>query len=408
MIDNQTACGHVCDSGGPAIRRRGMLLGLGAAMAMGRVPGARAAARGANKFVVFNLRGGLDGLAAVAPYGDRNLVGLRLPLMAPAVGKPGGMLDLGGYFGLHPAMPNLHAMYQAGQASMVHAVGNIELTRSHFDGQDCLQSGATELLTSGWLNRAMGLVPGSSSMQSGISMASCQPLMVQGRTMTAGWSPDGIPQAGSQFVTDLTTLLQGDPLLAPSYAAGYQDRTLFNSALKAARMPAGLTQLQQLAWAAGDFLSMPNGPSIAAIETDSYDTHAYQVTRLNTSLANLDGALLMLKTALGSAWANTVVMTMTEFGRTAAANGNATCGTDHGTAFAVILAGGAVAGGQVIATWPGLGPSQLYQGRDLAPTVDIRSIAMGIMQPHLGLSASAMASIFPGVSVGAMTGLVTG
>jgi uncharacterized protein (DUF1501 family) len=299
-------------------------------------------------------------------------------------------------------------MYQAGQASMVHAVGNIELTRSHFDGQDCLQSGANELLTSGWLNRAMGLVPGSSSMQSGISMASCQPLMVQGRTMTAGWSPDGIPQAGSQFVTDLTTLLQGDPLLAPSYAAGYQDRTLFNSALKAARMPAGLTQLQQLAWAAGDFLAMPNGPSIAAIETDSYDTHAYQVTRLNTSLANLDGALLMLKTALGSAWANTVVMTMTEFGRTAAANGNATCGTDHGTAFAVILAGGAVAGGQVIATWPGLGPSQLYQGRDLAPTVDIRSIAMGIMQPHLGLSASAMASIFPGVSVGAMTGLVTG
>jgi uncharacterized protein (DUF1501 family) len=131
------------------------------------------------------------------------------------------------------------------------------------------------------------------------------------------------------------------------------------------------------------------------------------VTRLTTALTDLDNALLLLKTALGTAWANTVVMTVTEFGRTAAANGNASLGTDHGTAFAVLLAGGAVAGGQVIASWPGLSASQLYEGRDLAPTIDIRSVAMGIMQPHLGLSSAAMASIFPGVSVGAMTGLVT-
>ncbi len=291
---------------------------------------------------------------------------------------------------------------------MVHAVGNIEFTRSHFDGQDCLQSGAAALLTSGWVNRAMGLVPGNGSMQSGISMAACQPLMVQGRTITAGWAPDNLPQAGAQFVTDLTALLAGDPLLGPAYAAGYQDRAVFDSALKAARMPAGLSPLQQLAWAAGDFLALPNGPSIAAIETESFDTHAMQVTRLNKSLADLDGALLMLKTSLGSAWANTVVMTMTEFGRTAAANGSASLGTDHGTGFAVLLAGGAVAGGQVITTWPGLSPSQLYEGRDLMPTVDIRSIAMGILQQHMGLSPAAMATVFPGVSVGAMAGLVRG
>jgi uncharacterized protein (DUF1501 family) len=399
-------CGHRCTSG-LDMGRRGLMLGLGAALAMGAPAPARAAG-GSAKLVVFNLRGGLDGLACVAPYGDRNLSILRSALMAPAVGMPGGMLDLGGFFGLHPAMPNLHALYQAGEASVVHAVGNIEFTRSHFDGQDCLQSGAAALLTSGWVNRAMGLVPGNGSMQSGISMAACQPLMVQGRTITAGWAPDNLPQAGAQFVTDLTALLAGDPLLGPAYAAGYQDRAVFDSALKAARMPAGLSPLQQLAWAAGDFLALPNGPSIAAIETESFDTHAMQVTRLNKSLADLDGALLMLKTSLGSAWANTVVMTMTEFGRTAAANGSASLGTDHGTGFAVLLAGGAVAGGQVITTWPGLSPSQLYEGRDLMPTVDIRSIAMGILQQHMGLSPAAMATVFPGVSVGAMAGLVRG
>jgi uncharacterized protein (DUF1501 family) len=398
-------CGHRCSSGTLDIGRRGLMLGLGAALALGAPTPARAAAAGA-KLVVFNLRGGLDGLSCVAPYGDRNLAVLRSALMAPAVGTPGGMLDLGGFFGLHPAMPNLHAMYMAGEAAMVHAVGNIEFTRSHFDGQDCLQSGATALMNSGWLNRAMGMIPGSGTMQSGISMAACQPLMVQGRSITAGWAPDNLPQAGSQFVTDLTTLLQGDKLLGPAYLAGYQDRAVFNSALKAARMPAGLTPLQQLAWAAGDFLALPNGPSIAAIETDSFDTHAFQVTRLAKSLADLDGALLLLKTALGTTWANTVVMTMTEFGRTAAANGSASLGTDHGTGFAVLLAGGAVAGGQVTASWPGLSASQLYEGRDLAPTVDIRSIAMGILQQHMGLSSAAMATIFPSVPVGAMAGLV--
>jgi len=400
-----TGCGHRCSSGRLPIGRRGLMLGLGAALAMGRPMPARAASS-APRLVVINLRGGLDGLSCVAPYGDRNLAVLRSALMAPAVGQPGGMLDLGGFFGLHPSMPNLHAMYLAGQAAMVHAVGNIELTRSHFDGQDCLQSGADELLTAGWLNRAMGMVPGSGTMQSGIAMASCQPLMVQGRTITAGWAPDHLPEAGSGFVSTLTSLLAGDPLLGPAYAAGYQDRATFDSALKAAPIPAGATTLQQLAWGAGTFLSLPNGPSIAAIETDSFDTHSDQVARLAKSLADLDGALFLLKTALGSAWANTVVMTMTEFGRTAAANGGASLGTDHGTAFAVLLAGGAVAGGQVIATWPGLSASQLYEGRDLAPTVDIRSIPMGILQQHMGLPSASMATIFPGVSVGAMTGLV--
>jgi uncharacterized protein (DUF1501 family) len=164
----------------------------------------------------------------------------------------------------------------------------------------------------------------------------------------------------------------------------------------------------QLGWAAGELLASPTGPRVAAIQTDSFDTHADQVSLLNGMLTDLDNTLLALKTTLGSAWANTVVLTMTEFGRTAAYNGDSG-GTDHGTGFAVFLAGGAVAGGKVVTTWPGLGPWQLYQGRDLAATIDYRSIAMGVLQQHMGIAASEMQMIFPGATgINPLNGLVTG
>ncbi len=398
---------HLCPSGKLEIRRRSLLLGVGAALALGRPARAAAATPTSKRLVVINARGGLDGLSLVAPYGDPNLAPLRAQIMSPAVGKPGGMFDLGGFYGLHPAMPNLYSMYQAGEAAFVHAVGNVALTRSHFDGQDYLQSGYPEVLTNGWLNRVIGLVPGASGMQSGISMSACEPLIVQGPNMTAGWAQDNFGEAGANFVSTLTNLLANDTELGPLYANGYAERATFNALLQSQPMPAGLTQFQQLAWAAGDFLAAPQGPRIAAIQTDSFDTHIDQVTRLQNSLSELDGALLALQTTLGAAWADTVVMTITEFGRTAAANGGRqNGGTDHGTAFAVLLAGGAVAGGQVVADWPGLGPSQLYQGRDLAPTVDVRSIAMGILQNHMNLSTAGLATVFPGAAVPVMTGLV--
>jgi uncharacterized protein (DUF1501 family) len=208
------------------------------------------------------------------------------------------------------------------------------------------------------------------------------------------------------FAAQLTTLLQPDTLLGPAFQVGMQDRTVFNTDMAADKMPSGLSLLQQLAWAAGSFLATSGGPRIAAIATSSFDTHSDQVARLGQGLTDLDGALLALKMALGNAWANTVVMTMTEFGRTAYANGDSTCGTDHGTAFAIILAGGAVQGGQVIASWPGLAAGQLFEGRDLAPTVDIRAIAAGILQDHLGVPASALAGIFPTASISPVRGLV--
>jgi uncharacterized protein (DUF1501 family) len=399
---------HSCVEGRFLLNRRSALFGLGAALTFGRMPIARAQVAGsAPRLIVIDAMGGLDGLSVVAPYGDPNLAPLRAQIMAPAVGKRGGMLDLGGFFGLHPAMTNLHAMYKSGEAAMVHAVGNAGLTRSHFEGQDYLQSGAPEILSSGWLNRVMGLIPGSGTMQSGIALSNCDPLLVRGSTVTAGWAPDPFLQTSAQTAADLANLLAPDMLLGPAYQIAFQDRAAFNTVLQADPMPAGLSNLQQLAWAAGQFLASPTGPTIAAIQTPSYDTHDNQVVRLNADLADLDGAFLQLKQSLGAAWSSTVVMTMTEFGRTAAANGGKTSGTDHGTGFAVLLAGGAVAGGQVYGTWPGLSASALYDGRDLAPTTDIRSIAMGILQQHLGLPASAMGTIFPGASLQPMNGLVS-
>jgi uncharacterized protein (DUF1501 family) len=400
---------HDCAQSHLHIGRRGALLGLGTAMATAIIPRARAATASAAtpRLVVIDIMGGLDGLSLIAPYGDPNLAKLRGQIMAPGVGTPGGMLDLGGFFGLHPAMPNLGAMFASGEAAMVHAVGNVAYTRSHFEGQDFLQAGAPQVLGSGWLNRAMSLVPGTGTMQSGIAMSNAPPALIQGPSIAAGWAPSPYAQTPALSSTTLANLLSADPLLGPAFQVGLQDRATFNSLLSAQPMPANLSPLQTLAWAAGDFLGADAGPRIAAIQTQSFDTHSNQVIELNTNLADLDGTLLALKTSLGAAWANTVVMTMTEFGRTAACNGTSDAGTDHGTGFAVLLLGGAVKGGQVYGSWPGLSASQLYQGRDLAPTTDIRSIAMGILQQHMGLPASAMSTIFPGASVPVMNGLVS-
>jgi uncharacterized protein (DUF1501 family) len=401
---------HPCHEGALLMKRRTAMLGLGSAMSLGHIRFAKAATSGAGtpRLVVINLLGGLDGVAMVAPYGDSNLAMLRGQIMAPAVGTKGGMFDLGGFFGLHPAMPNLYAMFAAGQASMVHAVGNTNSGRSHFQGQDFLQSGAPALLSSGWLNRAMGLVAGNGAMQSGLTLGNWPMLLTQGPATVAGWSPDPFMALPAQTIAALQSLLAPDALLGPAFQAGFQNDAMFSQALAASPIPAGLSNLQGSAWAAGAFLASPNGPSIAAIEATGYDTHDNQVSRLTTSLADLDGALQILKTQLGTAWANTVVMTMTEFGRTVACNGSAASGgTDHGTGFAVVLAGGAVNGGRVLGTWPGLSASQLYQGRDLAPTTDIRAIGMGVLGQHMGLSASALATVFPNAGLQAMIGLVS-
>jgi len=346
------------------------------------------------RLIILNLRGGLDGLSAVVPYGDPNLIGLRASLL------PKTLLKIDGFYATDPGLPNFHAMVTAGEGLVVHAVGPCAFTRSHFQGQDYLQSGTPALLNNGWLNRVLSLLPQNGSLQLGLAVSPTTPLVIRGATQVAGWSTDTHAQINTNLSTLVQTETSGDGIIGEPTQVALQDRAIFNAIFAQQTPPASSSRFIYLAGVAGTCLASSYGPRIAVLETDSVDTHYDQTAHLASAFSDIDGALAVLKTTLGSAWANTVVLTMTEFGRTAYANGS--FGTDHGTGFAVLLAGGAVAGGRVVANWPGLAMPQLFQNRDLYPTTDFRAVALGILEDHLKIAASQQEFIFPG-----STGLVT-
>ncbi len=390
----------------PAISRRQALAGVAAGMALGRTKLAFASGTAGSgpRLVVINVRGGLDGLAAVIPYGDSNLQGLRRALL------PKRMLQLNNFFAFDPNLPNLFAMYAAGQALAVHAVGPIFDTRSHFVGQDYLQGGGTTLLSTGWLNRALSMIGYTGPLQPGMALGPVAPAVIHGNNPIAGWTGDPFPMTSGNLETVLQTDSSNDSSIGPVMSIAFQDRDVFTAILQGQKTSSS-SNLVHLAQVAGYCLASPYGPAVAVLQTDSVDTHYEQSTRLPTMLSEIDQALLALKTSLGAAWANTVVLTMTEFGRTAYENG--TTGTDHGTGFAVLLAGGAVAGGQVVVQngWPGLGQSQLFQKRDLAPTCYFQQVAMAVLFDHMGISSSNQETLFPGsTALGLMplSGLVNG
>lgn len=393
--------------------RRAVLLGLGAAWGLG---GARLAFAGATqrpaggrRLVVMLLRGAMDGLAAVQPYGDAALEGLRAPLLLPGPGRPGGLLDLGGFFGLHPALAGLHRAFAAGEALVIHAVAGPWRNRSHFASQDMLESGAGQRLASGWLNRALGAMPPPERVAGGIALGSAVPLMLRGPTPVGAVTDPRIPPIEADVMGQLALLHAADPALGPAFAEGLRTRGYAREALS---RPAGGAEPAQgafaaLSEAAGRLLAAADGPRVAALELGGWDTHVGQGAALPRALANLDGGIVALRGALGPAWRQTVVLVLTEFGRTARVNGSA--GSDHGTAGAAFVVGGAVAGGRVLADWPGLHPAALFEGRDLAPTLDLRAVAKGVLAGHLRLPAAAVEAAFPGsADVAPLGGLLRG
>jgi uncharacterized protein (DUF1501 family) len=358
----------------------------------------------------------MDGLSAVVPYGDPGLAALRPELVPPMPGQDQGLLDLGGKFGLHPAMTRSHALYQANELLVVHAVAGNYRVRSHFEAQDCLESGADHRMTSGWLNRAVAAMPAQSkphALARAIAVGPSVPLLLRGQQQVANWAPHGFAEPEQAIYQQVLSLNRADPVTGPAIAAGLRDRGFGDEVMaadKAASTGPGQATGQggdqgsgqgggrygfaALATAAGELLKAPDGPRIAALDLGGWDTHTAQVPRLTQALTQLDIGIDALRTALGDAWGQTVVLVMTEFGRTARMNG--TRGTDHGTATVAFVAGGAVAGGRVVATWPGLGSGQLFENRDLAPTTDLRSVAQGILVGHLGLNPAALTAVFPG------------
>jgi uncharacterized protein (DUF1501 family) len=376
----------------PKLTRRSALLGLTAAVGFGRASLALASAATDRRFVVVILRGAMDGVAVVAPYGDPSFASLRPD--APKAG-PDGLLDLGGFYGLHPALTNLHAMYSSGEFLPVHAVAGPTRVRSHFEAQDCLESGADHRMTSGWLNRVVAALPPAPERVEGEALAVgvAVPLLLRGPSVVANWAPHAMTVPQPDLYARIAALNAADPVTGPAIAEGLRARGFSEAVLSGESPTPRRYAFPALSGAAGRMLAATDGPRIAALELDGWDTHTAQAQRLTGPLRQLDTGLAALKGSLGAAWRQTAVLVMTEFGRTARMNG--TGGTDHGTATAAFVLGGSVDGGRVLATWPGLGADKLFEGRDLAPTTDLRSIAKGLIMQQFGLTSSALARVFP-------------
>jgi uncharacterized protein (DUF1501 family) len=349
------------------------------------------------RFVLVLLRGALDGLAAVPPYGDGAYAAKRGAL---AMTSP--QLKLDGMFALHPSLTHLHERFQAQELIVFHAVASPYRERSHFDGQDLLENGtsAPKAAHDGWLNRALPLLPGAKRRATdGLALALAQnvPLVLRGDARVGSWAPSRLPDADSDTLQRIADLYSTDPYFASRLQSALSADDIAGEGMGGGRRDP-LNALNSVAAAAGKFLAAADGPRIAVLEAGGWDTHANQGAergQLANRLRGLDLALNTLHASLGAAWAKTAVLVVTEFGRTVAVNG--TAGTDHGTATCAFLAGGAVAGGRVVTDWPGLGNSSLYEGRDLRPTLDLRSIVKGVLATHLGAPESGLEEqIFPG------------
>jgi uncharacterized protein (DUF1501 family) len=406
--------------------RRELLLASGVLFAWAHLPReARAEGRDPRLLVVV-LRGALDGLATVAPVGDPDWVRLRgdkvlnLDGAAPA-------LPLDSYFALNPAMPNLHRMYKAGQASVVHAVASPYRERSHFDGQDVLESGLTKpgSADTGWLNRALASLQSAGHVndKEAFAVGPVTPLVVRGPAPVLSWTPPKLPPATDDTVMRLLDLYRHTD---PALARALEERVDLTAIARAGGMsmmpqkPGGPPRqgpgaairayFADAAGAAAKFMARNDGPRVGALAFDGWDTHQDEGAangRLALLLGALDGALAAVESGMGNTWKETAVAVITEFGRTARING--TEGTDHGTATVALLAGGAIKGGRVIADWPGLSEASLYQDRDLKPTVDLRAILKGVLRDHLRVDERALATnVFPdSVALKPANGLVT-
>lgn len=389
------------------LTRRALISSSMGAAAWAMMPHISSAASAADpRLLVIVLRGALDGLAAVAPLSDPEYATLRAGFELDA----GSTLPLDGFFSLNANMPKLHALYTAGDALIIHATATDYRERSHFDGQDALESGFAKAgVETGWLNRALAALPhsGRARVTSGLSLGHTAPLIMKGPAPVVSWAPQVYAGADDDTVQRLLALYEAhDPQLAEALSAGaaLDAKTGANRDKQGGKNQEFMAEVTQ----AARFLSDPEGPRIAAMSSDGWDTHAAENPvkgRLADLLTALDNGIGTLREGLTPVWDDTVVAIVTEFGRTAAING--THGTDHGTGGVAFLIGGAVKGGRVVADWPGLSQASLYENRDLKPTLSLNSVFKGILRDHLGVSAAALAAdVFPdaGQAVGGLVG----
>jgi len=393
--------------------RREILLGCGTLFAWAYAPKLARAEGRDPRFLVLVLRGALDGLALAAPVGDPDWLKLRGDNALALDGKPSA-LPLDSFFALNPAMPNLYRLYRAEQAIIFHATATPYRERSHFDGQDVLESGLTKpgASDSGWLNRALTLLAPDERVNSlgskAFAVGPVTPLVVRGSAPVMSWVPQYLLPASDDTQARLLELYRHTDLKLARALEGRKDliavaRSAAMDTMEPQDQPTaiGMARVREYfadaSGAAAKYLASPDGPRVGALSLFGWDTHVNEgaaTGQLAGFLGALDGAVAAIEHSMGAAWSETVVALVTEFGRTARVNG--TNGTDHGTGTVAVLVGGALKGGRVIADWPGLKPASLYEDRDLAPTTDLRAVMKGVLKDHLRLDDAALAAtVFP-------------
>lgn len=388
---------------------RSAVLGCSLAASPLLTPVTFAAAPWDTRLIVIILRGAMDGLDAVQPYGDANYAGLRSSL---AGGPQNGAMDLDGFFALHPAMAALAPMWKAGELGFAHAVSTpYRDKRSHFDGQDVLEAGTDTLqggVRDGWLNRMLQEVPGVEA-DTAYAIGMGEMPILKGKAPVANWTPEATLSLSPQAERLLGMISESDPAMHAALA-----EAALLSAADAPAMSGNMARDMQEIRKGGQHLKIAEFAAkrlredarVASFSLNGWDTHRFQERGLKAALGELSDTLVHLKQELtGPVWNKTAVVAMTEFGRTARENG--TGGTDHGTGGLMVMAGGAIKGGKVYGDWPGLDSSDLYEGRDLMPTRDVRAHAAWIMQAMTGLDKSVLERvIFPGLDMGSNPGIV--
>lgn len=372
------------------LTRRRFLQGLGMFTLSAATPlrFAYAATQGNKRLLLVILRGAMDGLAAVVPYGDRSYADARGKMALPQTAD--ALLNLDNFFALNAALAPLHPLFQSKEMLILQAAATPYRDRSHFDAQNLLENGSDKAngMSSGWLNRAVASMQGTPALALGPSV----PLVLRGNARTTSWAPATLPAVDEDFLNRVLHMYQNDALLmnAVHEAQGMQGSDMEGGGGRGPKAFVGMMKK------AAEFMREANGPRIGAIDMGGWDTHAnqgLQTGRLVNNMKILADGLTSYRTAMGDAWKQTAVLVVTEFGRTV--KGNGTGGTDHGTAGVAFLLGGGVNGGRVVGDWPGL--ARLYEDRDLMPANDLRGLLKGTLTGHLGLDGSLVSSqVFPG------------
>ncbi len=315
------------------LTRRGFLGGVGALAAGALLPRfLHADTLGARRLVVVILRGALDGLTAVPPHGDPDYAALRADLALSPPGQSDGALALDDTFALHPALAFLHERHLGGELIVFDAIASPYRERSHFDGQNVLESGLSRPFGSadGWLNRALASLP-RRRPQGAMALGLNLPLLLRGPAAVLAKSPQAMPEIDPDLLQRLATLYAADTALSARLREAVESRRLSDAAPPPGNS-APLERLTAAAQMAAAVMRTPEGPAVAVLESTGWDTHANQGAAqgaLAQRLAGLDRALRALAAGLGDAWPLTAVLVVTEFGRTVAIN--ATRGTEHGT-----------------------------------------------------------------------------